>query len=234
MNRLLKTLALSIASLFAFSAVALAATPDSGWKVNISSPANTTSKNFNIQYTTLSITASDNITVQLFQDNVPIRSQTTAKAYGDAGAFNVTVPVVGTYSYHIKATNSGSGTSKTTSSVDVVVSDSPQGTAGRTNTGSTDNNNTTSSNASTSGSGQAGGTNQSPNNQSNGEVNAAETGSVGDKPASTDQKDNKNKADDKNNSNNKTGWIVASIVILAAIAGYAGYTYWWVPRQLEK
>ncbi len=131
----LTTLLLSVVSFFVLSATALA-TPANGWSVSISSPANTTNKSFNVQYTTLSTGQTDDVTVKLFQNGGLVSSQTTTKDFGDSGVFGVTVPGVGTYSYYIEATNSSDATPKITGTVNVVVSEAPQATT-TTNTART-------------------------------------------------------------------------------------------------
>lgn len=136
MKRLISSLFSLLATMFILTATAFA-TSASGWKVDISVPANTTSKTFNVQYTTLSVGKDDDITVELFQNGGSVGSQTTTTDYGDSGAFSVTVPTVGTYSYYIAATNSTDPAPKTTDTVNVIVSDAPQPTVTTiyTNTG---------------------------------------------------------------------------------------------------
>lgn len=220
-----------IASFFLMFSSAAALTPANGWMVNISSPANTTSKTFNVQYTTLSVNSTDKITVQLFQNGQPIGSQTTSEANGDSGAFKVTVDDVGEYSYYIKATNTGSPTSKTTSSVSVEVANTPA-ESNTVNTGSTSNNDSTEtassqqngSNESSSGSGA--------NGSDSGSDPEADAGNVGDKPASTEDKTDEAVLSQTSGDTNTPAIVFGAIAGLAAIGGvgYVGYRFW-ITRQ---
>lgn len=212
MKRFLKSLTLTLASIFVLTAVA-SATPSNGWRVNISSPANTTSKNFKIQYTSLSISVDDAITVELFENGDSKGRQTTTKAYGDSGDFDISVPLTGTYEYYVQATNTGGEALKTTTSVSVSVTEQPQASINQTNVGSTDED----------GASMA----TSAGNQ-DGKVNATETGQIGDDPIASEGNAVGETA--KKNQRNKLGWILVALVGFAVV-GYAAYTYWWLPRH---
>ncbi len=136
MKRLITATLVSLMSFLVLSATALA-TPPNGWSVSISSPANTTNKSFNVQYTTLSVGEDDEITVKLFQNGSLVGSQTTTKSYGDSGVFAITVAATGTYTYYLEAMNSTDDAPKTTGTVNVVVSDAPQAATTTTTNSST-------------------------------------------------------------------------------------------------
>jgi hypothetical protein len=94
------------------------------WQVDISTPGPViNSRSFNIQFTTLSVEADDQIKIEAFQGEDLIGTTTTVKPYGDSGAFAVTVPADGVYSYHLRATlDDGEGTEvKTTETKFVTV-----------------------------------------------------------------------------------------------------------------
>lgn len=99
------------------------------WQIKMSTPASViNNRTFNLEYTTLSVEQDDDITVEAFQNNVSVSSQTTTKNFGDSGAFSITVPADGTYQYHLKATSSIDGiqTTETKSvTIDTVVPVAP-------------------------------------------------------------------------------------------------------------
>lgn len=216
MKRLITSL-LSLVIVFVMSATALATSP-SGWKVDISVPANTTKKTFNVQFTTLSVGKDDDITVELFQNGTSQGSQTTTTDYGDSGAFSVTVPAVGTYSYYLKAVNTTDASPKTTATVNVVVSDVPAPIVTNVNTATT----------STNASGQSANGSATANGDTDGQVsdNAAST----DKDAKDVLGDSDKKDGDKDNSQS-WGNTVGVILLLLAVAG--GY-YYMVMRKANK
>lgn len=207
----LSSILIGLVAFFSLSAVA-SATPANGWRVNISDPADQTSKTFKVQYTAFSIGAEDQITIELFQNGSSVGSQTTTKAYGDSGAFDVTVPANGTYSYYIKAKNSTDEAPKTTNTVSVTISDPTVVTVASTTPGSS------------SGGGSGAGA------ESTAGTNAAATqpGQVGDSGAST----NNNSSDDKKEESlgakitkNSLTWIIG-IPALFALAAALGYYFW--------
>ena len=233
MKRLKTFFTAVLASLFLLTAT-VGATPTNGWRVTISSPANTTSKSFKVQYTTLTIGAGDQITVELFQNSQSIGSQTTTADNGDSGAFDVTVADTGVYSYFIKASNTGDvGGPKATSAVNVTVSDQPQGETNVINTGSTDaasnNNNQGSANTGTGTNGATNGVNSATTNPA-----GSNTGQVGNNPATTDGQQNGNSVLGAQTQNNKkkanVGLILAVIAAVAGI-GFGGYRYWLMRRD---
>lgn len=136
MKRLIASALIVLSFVFVLAGTVLATASDR-WSVSMSTPANTTSKSFNVQYTTLSVESGDDITVKLFQNGAFVDSQTTTKAFGDSGAFAVTVPSTGNYSYFIEAMNSTDEVPKTTGTVSVVVSDAPQAASTSINTSTT-------------------------------------------------------------------------------------------------
>jgi hypothetical protein len=78
------------------------------WQVTISTPKTVlNSRNFNIEYTTLSVESGDTFAVELFQNGVSAGTKNTTEAHGDSGAFNVTVPADGNYEYKVVARNNG-------------------------------------------------------------------------------------------------------------------------------
>ena len=236
MNRIKLFLTSLLASVFALGAVA-AATPSNGWRVNISTPANTTSKTFNVEYTTLSINSADHITVELFQNGGSVGSQTTTKPYGDSGVFTITVPSTGTYSYFIKATNTGDPTPKNTSTVTVNVSDAPQGSTTTINTGTTGGGGGAGAGGAGGGgagaAGGAAGTAATTTGQPAGQVGAgpATTGGVTQDDANVLGEQTQNQQQGGNN-NDGTNWPLA-IAILAALAGagFGGYRYYLIRRD---
>jgi VCBS repeat-containing protein len=106
----MKKLLLLIVAVFSltagFGAQASAATRY--WSVTMSTPtASSTNHTLNIAYNVLSTIGDDTFTVTLFQNNVSIDSQLVdhPPKGGNSGAFSVTMPTNGTYSYKIQATN---------------------------------------------------------------------------------------------------------------------------------
>ncbi len=211
MKRLITTSLIALAFVFSLSATVFATASDR-WSASISTPANTTNKTFNVQYTTLSTGQDDDITVELFENGSSKGSQTTTKDFGDSGVFQVTVPGVGTYSYYIKATNSTDATPKNTGTVQVVVSDAPVQTTTSTNTSSTNQAGSQAGTGSTRGANIPG--------------DADGDGVVDDDAATTnkDVKSSEDKKDDKANNNQNTGWYVG--LALTVLAGLAGYYYY--------
>lgn len=226
MKRLIVTF-VTVLSMAGLSASALAA---GFWKATISSPANTTSKTFNVQYTTSSTDPDDDFTVELFQNNVSVGTQTTIKPNGDSGVFQVTVPANGTYSYFIKAIDSNDATPKTTGTVSVAVTDPPAGTV-TTVTVSNPTNTATTANTTATAAGQGGGA-----ATTGGTVAGAATGEVGNRAATTTttptadngsvlgSETKKDTPSTQSPINNKTNplWYVLGIGGLAAI-GYGAY-----------
>lgn len=90
------------------------------WNVDISTPASTmNTRSFQVQYTTLSTGSGDSISVEVFQNSVSLGSQTVTA--GGSGAFAVTVPSDGSYSYFVKANNTTLAESKSSTTKTVVV-----------------------------------------------------------------------------------------------------------------
>ncbi len=206
--------------LVAFNTTALAATY---WKTTISSPANTTNKSFNVQYTTSSTSADDDFSVELFQNGTSIGIQTTTKAYGDAGLFAVTVPAAGTYSYTIKATNSGDETPKNTGTVTVIVSEPPADTVNTVFV----NNGTT--NTSTTGGSAAGSSTAATAGQVAGAQAGASNGQVGTDGATTDNASQAgdvlgseaNKDADNKSSKTNPLWYIGGLALIAGAVFYS-------------
>ena len=229
MKRLL-LMVVTLLSLASFSASAFAA---GFWKVTISSPANTTSKTFNVQYTTSSTDPDDDFLVELFQNGSSIGTQSTVKENGDSGVFVVTVPANGSYDYYIKATNSNDAVARNTSSVNVAVSEPPAGTVttvfvnNGTNTGATGTGNNPAG-------GRGAGTAAAPAATGGGEVAGAQTGGgqVGNQGATTttpsqtgDVLGAETKRESpttattvkKSNIKNKLYWTVAILAVAAGV-----------------
>lgn len=225
MKRLITAVVFGIVSVFVLSSVALATSPDR-WSVSISTPANTTSKTFNVQYTTLSTGEDDDITVKLFQNGASVGSQTTTDEFGDSGVFAITVPSTGTYSYYIEAMNSTDGAPKTTGSVNVVVSEAPQAaTTSATNTSST-------SRGTAAGLGDTDGDGVVDDVNGDGVLDTAETKAANDRKLAAaavkaasdddDQADQDGNSDDDSNAN---GWYIAGgVAVLAGAGGYYLYS----------
>ncbi|MES2971226.1 MAG: hypothetical protein V4702_02825 [Patescibacteria group bacterium] len=233
MKRLLVTL-VTLFSLIGLSSTSFAATRY--WKVNISSPANTTSKSFNVQYQTFSTIESDDITVELFQNGSSVGSQTTTTSFGDSGAFPVTVATVGTYSYFVKATNLGDSSVKNTGTVSVTVSEPPAGTV-TTNTVVVNNGTNTATTDPAVG-GQGGGGAVAQGGAAGGQAGAPAAGQTGDQPATTTtpnddgsvlgsetKKDDtaNNAAASANKATTNPLWYVLGLGALSAVA-YGAYT----------
>lgn len=116
-----KLLALSFIALLLTSPLSVLAAP-SYWASTISTPASVQNKrSFNIEFTTLSTNASDTFNVELFQNGSSIGSQTTSAGNGDSGAFLVTVPADGVYTYYTTTTNIGVGEPKNSATKQVKV-----------------------------------------------------------------------------------------------------------------
>ncbi len=218
------TALLTVFSVVALSANAFA-TPANQWSASISSPANTTNKTFNVQYATLSTEKDDDITVELFENGVSKGAQTTVKDFGGSGVFSVTVPAVGTYSYTVKATNNTDPTPKTTGTVAVVVSATPQAT-------------TTTNTANTPTGGQGSGTTTAVGSQGGAVAGDSDgDGIVDDKAAVTEKEakdvlgDSDKNGDDKKDGSQSWGNSVGVILLLLGIAG--GY-YYMVMRKANK
>lgn len=98
------------------------------WKIDVAAPNSLiNSRQFNIEFTTLSTDPNDTIDVELFQNGVGIGSESTTAPYGDSGDFAVTVPSDGTYQYFVRGTN-GSETKDSpvkVVKVDTIVTSSP-------------------------------------------------------------------------------------------------------------
>jgi hypothetical protein len=202
----------------------VSATASNGWRVNISDPADQTSKTFKVQYTAFSTTASDKITVELFQNNASVGTQTTLKPYGDSGAFDISVPSNGTYSYYIKATNSSDETPKTTNTVTIAVHDPAVTTitpATATRNVSADEGTDVAAN------GSAGGSTQNTN--SNGTVgeDSASDKKSDDSKDSKDSDDKKVLSDASSKSSNLPWYIGGLALVIAAIAS----GYYWIQRR---
>lgn len=114
-----------------FSAVLLMpsfASAQGTWKVDIAAPNQTiNSRKFNIEFTTLSTSSSDTISVDLYQNGVVVDSESTTKPYGDSGDFIVTVPSDGTYEFFVRGTNGAEvkDSAKKVVKVDTVATSSP-------------------------------------------------------------------------------------------------------------
>ena len=119
MNRV-TTLLVGTFLLLSTVAVSLGTAQAAYLKVDIAAPDGAINrKTFNVEFTTLSTDADDNMDVKLYQNGSVIKSATTTKDYGDSGAFSVTVPADGAYEYYFTA-NSGSDTAvSSTKSVNV-------------------------------------------------------------------------------------------------------------------
>lgn len=235
MNRLTKfiqTATLSVVLSLVFMANALAA---SFWKVDISTPATQTARTFNVQYTTLSTNSSDVIDVSLYQNGALYGTQVTIPA-GDSGAFAVTVPNEGVYSYYIVANNGGD--SKTTATKQVTVTTPPtqvntvyttssSATSGASNgSGSSINGSaTTNATTNTSASGSTGTTNGA-SSTNNGEVNASGNANKDNKPGTLGE--SKNNQPKKSNDNSKVAWTLIGAGALSVLL-YAGRG--WVYRD---
>jgi hypothetical protein len=90
------------------------------WNVQMSSPASpTTSKTFNLQFTTLSTDESNQISVEAFQNDISLGSQTVTA--GGSGSFATTVAADGNFTYYLKAKNLTTNETKNTTPVAVVV-----------------------------------------------------------------------------------------------------------------
>lgn len=199
------------------------------WKADISIPLTQYSRSFNVQYTTLSTNASDAIKVDLYQNGAMIGTQTTTKAYGDSGAFAVTVPTEGTYDYYIVAKNGADTQTTATQHVSVVsrptvvntVSSPSSGSSSQNGSGagangvfgSAEGTSSLGSSTSTTGTnGQVGANGSSSTNKSN--------QTLGDSKSSTNN-DNK-KSDDKKASDDKKNsiitWSIIGVLALALIA----------------
>lgn len=197
------------------------------WKADISTPLTQSSRSFNVQYTTLSTNATDAIKVDLYQNGAMIGTQTTTKQYGDSGAFAVTVPSEGVYSYYIVATNGSEMQTTPTKQVSVVAPPTVINTVSTTTPGSSDQSTATGS-AFASGingvSGSTNGTSTSSNGQTNASGNSSTNKSnqtLGDSKSSNN-KDNK-KQDDKAKNDKRNSIITWSIIgaLVLAVLGYA-------------
>lgn len=117
------------------------------WSVTMFTPAaSDTDRTLNIAYNVLSTVATDKYNVNLFQNDVQIDSQFVDHGKGgNSGAFSVTMPANGTYSYKISAENISAGETKTTDTKTVKIVDGPSptvttvtvNTAGQNGTGTT-------------------------------------------------------------------------------------------------
>ncbi|MEK7603313.1 MAG: hypothetical protein AAB459_03665 [Patescibacteria group bacterium] len=117
MKKFISSLIVSLAVLTQTAFVLAAST---FWNVDISTPATSmNTRNFQLQFTTLSTDASNSITIEAFQNSVSIGSQTVTA--GGSGAFAVSVPADGSYSYFVKASNTSIAETKTTATKTVVV-----------------------------------------------------------------------------------------------------------------
>lgn len=211
MKRLI-ALMLGLATLFGLSASVAAA---SFWTLAAYTPAPTTNKTFQIEYSVQSTTPTDDFTVDLhpYGSATVLAEQAgvneSGKPSGNSKVFMVTVPSAGTYSYTIVATNNGDSTTKS-ADVKVTVNDPPAPNTVYVLNGSPSANDTTAAATSeTTSSGQIG--------------NSAST----QKPV-TDSKSVLGSTTQKAKASN-TAWYVG-VPLVAVVLG--GLYYWFVARRV--
>lgn len=131
-RRLLKLLARASTSFAALSLVIMlfsgaAMAQARFWTVNISTPADTTSGNFNIDYQVASTVTSDTFSIDLIQNDVVVDSQQVVRGGGNSGRFTVMLAEQGVYTYAIQVTNVADETTKTSDAITVRYGNAPQG-----------------------------------------------------------------------------------------------------------
>lgn len=214
-TKILSSVSLAVVLSLSLSSVVNAA---SFWKADISTPSTQASRSFNVQYTTLSTEASDAIKVDLYQNGAMVGTQTTVKPYGDSGAFAVTVPSEGVYSYYIVATNGAD--SQTTATKQVTVSAPPT----QITTTVVTNPNLVASGSSNTASGSVAGSSNSGSatnigSETNGQVNAAGDSTKDNKPSTLGESKTDDKKNDKpaDTNNSKLAWSIIGGAVLATI-----------------
>ncbi len=98
------------------------------WKIDIAAPGSIiNSRQFNVEFTTLSTSPSDAISVDLFQNGVAVSTESTTAPYGGSGDFAVTVPADGAYQFFVRGTNGAETKDSVTKvvTVDTVATSSP-------------------------------------------------------------------------------------------------------------
>lgn len=212
MKRIIITL-LTLALVFVLTAPVSAA---HFWKFDTSEPVATNqARTFNLEFVTLSTDAADEFSVKLFQNGVETNTATITTDYGDSGMFTVTVPADGTYEYKMTAMSSVDSTTVTSPTRTVTVK-------GReiqvVNTGTTAGGGT--GGVQSAASGVAGDTN------GDGVVDERdEAGQVDDGAASDESDEDVLGQEDRADSDNWLGSILAALAILAAAY------YWFFYRQ---